>query len=333
MKKGIRVIDVEHHFATVELFDAYYGLFGRTFENDGLPEKTHKEHVEECDIDELMIKRMDEAGIDFSQLSFTTPGSEYFEDIEVGKRLATDSNNKAAATIKKHPDRLGAYMSLVPDDVEWSLKEMDRCISMGLWGWCTMSNYGGRSRLDDPKYLPLLKRCNELKMPIFLHPMFPVNKEINEVGYALEGPVYGFTADTQLTFLRMMLRGVFDKLPDLKIILGHNAEGFAIYIDRIDTGYRQGMGQPYLDFGKIDHEPSYYLRHNLVGDTSGSFSSDVLNFTKQIFGPDFLVFGSDYPYENTKASVDLVLNDKNLTFEEKKAILQDNAQALGFGVR
>jgi len=233
-KNNVKVIDIEHHFATEALWREYYALFNTTMEEAETSPERLQEHLDECDLDEMLIGAMDSAGVDFAQISFTTPGSEYFK-VETGRELATDSNDRAAEAMRKYPDRIGAYMSLVPDDPEWSLKEIDRCLAMGMWGWCTMSNYGGRNRLDDPKYLPIIERCNELKMPIFLHPFFPANSETDEVGYCLSGPSYGFTADTQLTFLRMIYRGIFDKYPDLKIILGHNAEGLGIYIDRIDS--------------------------------------------------------------------------------------------------
>lgn len=330
--QDVTIIDLEHHYATEKMWaeTAKNEIITSTVDMEISPDMA-KSHKTECDLDAVRIAEMNAAGIDFAQLSLTTPCSETFP-INIGKEIATDANNKLAEAIKKHPDRIGGYMALVPEDVEWSLKEIDRCLKLGLWGWCTMSNYSGKSRLDDPKYLPILARCNELKMPIFIHPFFPTHiKEIMEVGYCLFGPNYGFTIDTQLTFLRMIYRGIFDKYPDLKIILGHNAEGLAIYADRVDTAFRQKMNDPIAAFGTVKHRPSYYLKHNLIGDTSGNFLPEVMHFTKNVFGNDFLAFGTDYPYEDAKACVDMIVNDKVLTFAEKKAILQDNAKAIGIG--
>lgn len=324
----VKVIDVEHHFESPILTKTFFSKP----ENIAVmsPEQV-RQHELERDLDKIYLQELDKAGIDYAHVSLTTPGSESW-DVEMSKKVAAEANDCLAVAIKKHPERIGGYISLAPDDVEWSLKEIDRCVAMGLWGWSTMSNYNGKSRLDDPKYLPLLKRCAELKMPIFIHPWMSNNKEIVEPGYPLWGPNFGFTADTQLTFLRMIYRGIFDKFPDLKIILGHNAEGLAIYADRVDTAHRQGMEAPYPEFGKIKHPTSYYLYHNLLGDTSGNFLPDVVHFTRHVFGDKFLVLGTDYPYEDTKASVDLIKNDFKLTFAQKKAILQTNAQAVGIGV-
>jgi len=328
--QDIIVIDLENHYATEKLWAE---AAKKEIVNMEMSPEMVESHKIECDLDVARIADMDAAGIDFVQLSLTTPCSEFFP-INIGKAIATDANNKLIKSVQKFPDRIGGYMTLVPDDVEWSLKEIDRCLNNGLWGWCTMSNYCGKSRLDDPKYWPILARCNELKMPIFIHPFFPTHvTEIMEAGYCLYGPNYGFTVDTQLTFFRMIYRGIFDKYSNLKVILGHNAEGLAIYADRVDTAFRQKMNDPITEFGAVKHRPSYYLRHNLVGDTSGNFLPEVMRFTKNVFGNDFLVLGTDYPYQDTKASVDMIVNDDVLTFTEKKAILEDNAKAIGIGIK
>ena len=338
MKNGMRVIDCEHHFdfemmieewkksMTPEEWKAMGGV--ELFDNpDG---ETKKIFDVVMDIDALRLKVMDECGIDFAQVSLTTPGAEYFEP-EAGKKIAGIYNDILIEAIKKHPDRFGAYMALYPEDVEWSLKEIDRCAEGGMFGWSTLSNFNGKY-LDDPKYFPILEKLASLKMPVYLHPNFCIWKEVTEFGYCLNGPSLGFTMDTQLLYMRMIHRGIFDKLPDLKVIMGHNCEGMGFFKNRMDTAWRQGGGQPSAAIGvTLKHEPSYYLDKNTWGTTSGNYSQIALKATIDAMGKEKVMLGTDFIYEDIKGMVDFIGDNEDLSQEEKECILFKNAEALGFG--
>ena len=339
MKNGIRVIDCEHHFnldlmikeykktLTPEQWKASYSDI--RFDNPVGEFKRLLDVV--SDLDALRLEVMDEAGIDFAQISLTTPGAEYFEP-QIGKKIAALYNDTLMAAIQRHPDRLGAYMALYPEDVEWSLMEIDRCAKGGMFGWATLSNFNGKY-IDDPKYFPILEKLASYKMPVYLHPNFCTWKEYDEFGYCLNGPSLGFTADTQLAFMRLIHRGLFDKLPDLKVMMGHNCEGFGFFKDRMNTAWRQGGGQPASNIGvTLEHEPSFYLDRNTWGTTSGNYSQIALRATIDSMGVEKLMLGTDFLYEDVKEMVDFIGDNNDLTPEEKKAILSGNAEKLGFGV-
>ncbi|HJJ48016.1 MAG TPA: amidohydrolase family protein [Methanocorpusculum sp.] len=337
MKNGMRVIDCENHFE-MELMiaewrksmtpEAWKAAGNDIFDN---PQGSKKEIVDiVMDIDALRLQVMDNAGIDFAQVSLTTPGAEYFPP-ETGKKIARTYNDILMAAIDKHPDRIGAYMSLYPDDVEWSLNEIDRCAKGGMFGWSTLSNFNGKY-LDDPKYFPILEKLASYKMPVYLHPNYAPGKEYAEFGYCINGPSLGFTADTQLLYMRLIHRGIFDKLPDLKVIMGHDCEGMGFFKNRMDTAWRQGMGQPNKNIGVIlEHEPSYYLDNNTWGTTSGNYSQIALRATLDAMGKEKMMLGTDFLYEDVKAMVDFIGDNKDLSREEKEAILYRNAEAFGFG--
>ena len=336
MKNGIRVIDCEHHFVQNLMMEEWrktmtpeqWEAGGGVTRYDNPVDEVKKGLDVMKDVDALRLKEMDKAGIDFAQLSLSTPGAEYFEP-EIGKKIATLYNDTLMAAIKKHPDRLGAYMALYPDDVEWSLEEIDRCAAGGMFGWSTLSNFKGKY-LDDPKYFPILEKLASYKMPVYLHPTYCPWKEYNEFGYCLNGPSLGFTADTQLAYMRLIHRGIFDKLPDLKVLMGHNCEGFGFFKDRINTTWRQGAGQPAANIGvTLQHEPSYYLDKNTWGTTSGNYSQIALRATIDSMGMEKLMLGTDFLYEDVKEMVDFIGDNKDLSAEEKKAILSGNAEKIG----
>lgn len=338
MKNGMRVIDCEHHFDFEMMIDEWKKTMtpeewqtagGEMFDNPNEDFKKMFDIV--MDIDALRLKVMDNCGIDFAQVSLTTPGAECFEP-EVGKTIAKRYNDILIEAIAKHPDRFGAYMALYPDDVEWSLQEIDRCVKGGMFGWSTLSNFNGKY-LDDPKYLPILEKLASYNMPVYLHPTYCTQKEYKEFGYCLNGPSLGFTADTQLLYMRMIHRGIFDKLPNLKVIMGHNCEGMGFFKNRMDTAWRQGVGQPAEGIGvTLEHEPSFYLDKNTWGTTSGNYSQIALRATLDSMGKEKLMLGTDFIYEDIKGMVDFIGDNKDLSDEEKACVLYKNAESLGFGV-
>ena len=336
----MKVIDLEQHFGTklwletlknntgYPRYDEEKGL--GFHENCWVPNKQGTNaYTKMLDLGEGRIRLLDDCGIDYAQLSLTAPGSEVF-DTGTSKRIAEDANNAAAGAIERYPDRLGAYMTLAPGDVDWSLKEIDRCLEMGLWGWHTHSNFGDHY-LDEKQYWPLLEKVEALGMPIYLHPSVTTSKELRSFGICLAAPTFGFGVDTQFCFLRMIHRGVFDAFPGLKILLGHFGEGFPFMVDRVNAAYRQGYGMPLPEIGGgYEHEPGYYIRQNLWTTSSGNYQMEAFFCTRDALGKDRITMGTDYPYEKMHEGVDMLLKEAPISEAEKERYLYTNAKALGF---
>lgn len=327
-QSNYRVVDIEHHFGNRTMFDAaFLEAYGCTL--DELPEDERALYYTTLDLGAGRIAAMDAAGVDFAQLSLSTPGAEAYGPM-MGKQIAREANDSIAKAIAQYPDRIGGWMTLYPEDVEWSLQEIDRCANMGLYGWACLSNMQGK-RLDDPKYWPIFKKLEALGMPVYLHPEFSKDEAIAEFGYCINGPTLGFTVDALTTFMRMMCRGLFDECPNLKIIMGHDGEGLPFFKDRINTAYRQGLDKVQSVICEYKHEPSYYVDHNLWITTSGNFSTEALRCCLDAMPEGHVMMSTDYPYEDFAGSVSFVRDNLKLTDAERKATLGKNAMTLGFG--
>lgn len=335
----MKVIDLEQHFETpmwiaalknnrgYPRFDEQKGL--GYWEDSWIPNTKTGANDKLLDLGAGRLKLIDGCGIDFAQLSLTSPGSESF-DVETSKAVAKDANDTAARAMREHPDRFGAYMTLAPKDPEWSLGEIDRALDMGLWGWHTHSNYGD-AYLDERRFWLILERCQELDMPVYIHPAVTTAKELRTFGICLSAPTFGFGVDIQYCFLRMVHRGVFDAYPRLKIILGHFGECFPFTLDRINAAHRQGYGMPLPEIGgSYEHEPGFYVKQNLWTTSSGSYLSEALYCTRDARGRDRVTIGTDHPYETMHRSVDMIARDVPLDDGEREAYLYGNAKALGF---
>lgn len=332
MKNGFKVIDLEHHYDTprmMKYWTQYYSGSGIDGAITGVDPAFYGNNPISQKLGEERLEILDKAGVDFAQISLTTPGTEFFP-VKEGKEIAEESNDILAKEISLYPDRFGAWMSLVPEDPEWSLKEIDRCLKMGLFGWMCLSNFNGKY-LDDPKYWPLLEKTEAVGMPIYIHPFFSPFPDY-EFGYCMAGPSFGFMADASTCVMRMIYRGVFDRFPKLKIVLGHDGEAFPFLKNRIDTAYRQGSDTPDKKIGpRPQHCPSYYLERNVWITTSGNYLPAALRCCVDVMQKDRVMMSTDFPYEDIGGMVSLIADSDFLSREQKQALLYANARALGFG--
>jgi predicted TIM-barrel fold metal-dependent hydrolase len=248
----------------------------------------------------------------------------------VGTKVAKDANDLLAAVMKQNPERFGGFASLAPKDPEWSVAEFERCVKeLGFKGWNTHSNFGD-SYLDDPKYWPILAKAEEMDVPIYLHPAVPMIKELKEFGMVLSGPTLGFGTDVTFCFMRMVVRGVFDEYPNLKIIMGHLGEALPFLVDRVNRAWMQQHHIPNPEIGPGPKEPAgYYLKKNLWVTTSGNYLPAAIYCTRDSIGMDKILLGTDFPYEDMKDCMDY-LRSVPLTDDEAYGLFEGNAKALGF---
>ncbi len=333
----MKTIDLENHFATESWLEALR-------ENPGYPTYAGEEkgigfsadawmplrvRPKLVDLDEGRIKLMDDAGVDYAVLSLAAPGCEQLE-VETAKKVAREANNTLAAAIKRHPDRFGGFAALVPKDPEWSADELERCVKeLGFRGWNTHSNFGD-SYIDEKQYWPLLAKVEELNIPIYLHPTVPIIPELNKFGMVLGGPTFGFGVEVTYAFLRMIVRGVFDEFPNLKIIMGHYGEALPFLVDRVDRAYMQNHSKPNPEIGPGSKEwASHYLKKNLWVTTSGNFLPAAFVCSRDGLGMDRILLGTDFPYEDMVPSMEF-LASLSLTDDEQTKLYEANARSLGF---
>ena len=334
----MKTIDFEAHFVTIPWIDALY-------ENKGYPrlveDKTAKTRrmyftAEACEpfsdvllknllhVGEKRLAMMDEVGIDMQVLSLTAPGVESL-DPELGTTLARDTNDELAEIIAKYPGRFGGYAALAPKRPDEAALELERAVKeLGLKGWKTHSNYGD-SYIDEKRYWPVLAKAAELEVPIYLHPTVPMISQLRTYGFALAGAPFGFGVETSMTMMRLILSGVFDAFPHLKIILGHLGEGLPFVSQRIDFPYvRPHFKSDPGNVPELKRKPSDYLKENMFMTTSGNYLEPAFMCAKAAMGVERILLGTDYPYEDSGECMDF-LRGLPLREKERNAIYRENA--------
>jgi len=340
----MKKIDFEAHFVTEEWVTMM-------FENKGYPrydrdKKTNRFRVlwdddgvepigdvllnKLLDLGEGRLREMDAVGVDVQLLTLTTPGVELF-DAATGTALAKRANDELSGVVKEYPDRFIGYAALAPQNPEAAADELERTVKeLGFKGWKTGSNYGD-SYLDERRYWPILERAEKLNVPVYLHPTFPAIPQLRTAyGIPLAGAPFGFGVETAMCMMRLILSGVFDTYPKLKMILGHLGEALPFLMDRIDYPYVKPWfladARP-----KLERKPSEYLKSNVFVTTSGNYFEPAFMCTYQAMGIDRILLGTDYPYEDPEECMQF-LKGLPISQEDKDKVYSLNASQIGISV-
>jgi predicted TIM-barrel fold metal-dependent hydrolase len=288
---------------------------------------TAERQIKLADLDTLRLQDMDKAGIDLQVISdvgsniVSRPGEE-------GVQLARKANDQLAAAIAAHPDRFAGFASLPMTEPEAAADELERAVrSLGLKGAMIFGTTNGRF-LDDPAFLPVLQRAAALSVPIYLHPAEPP-ASVREAYYTGLDPAvgiglatfgWGWHSEVGMHALRLILAGVFDRLPTLQIIIGHMGEMIPFMLARIND-----MLAPLAK--QLQHPVPEYLLHNFHLTTSGFFTDPPLLLTMQVMGADRILFSVDYPF-STNEQGRAFLDHASISPADKEKISHLNAERL-----
>jgi len=274
------------------------------------------------DIGEKRIREMDAAGVDKMVLSLTAPGVQIF-DAATAKAMAISTNDQLAEAIKKHPDRYAGLAAVAPQDPRAAAKEMERGIrKLGLNGVIINSHTNGEY-LDDPKYWEIFEAAQALDAAIYLHPQTPPpNMVLPYLARGFERAILGFAHELSLHVLGLMTGGVFDRFPNLKIVIGHGGEGLPYMLYRLDYMYENAR-YPFMK--KVKKLPSDYMKENIYITTSGLPWAPAITMAISVLGIDRVMYAMDYPYEYVPEEVTMTDNFP-ISDADKKKLFQLNAE-------
>ncbi|MDL2316302.1 amidohydrolase family protein [Desulfovibrio sp. OttesenSCG-928-A18] len=332
-----RVIDFEAHYLDPAIFQWLHGRKSPPLYNpetkalvlwgDVQPDPTMRmDPGMLLEVGEKRIAAMDEAGVDVQLLSSTLP-LDVFPAGEKPVEAMQKMNDGLAKMVASHPDRFRGMAALAPHDPQAAAKELRRCVKdLGFVGWQVHSHfYHEATYADDPRYSPIWEAAAELNIPVYIHPTLPVMPALQGYGYELAGSTFGFAIETSILMVRLLLSGVFDKLPNIKIIQAHMGETLPMVVERMDEQIK-GKCSGY----KLPKLPGDYWRSNVWCSVSGCFSKSVFALLRSQKSMDKILFGSDYPYENYQECTAFV-NSLDITEQERAMIYSQNA-ASAFGI-
>ena len=277
------------------------------------------------DLGALRIKEMDEAGIDLQVLSHGAPATQRL-DPETAVPLARRANDRLHEAVSKHPGRFEGFAVLPTADPKAAADELERAVTRLGFKGAMIHGLTNNLFIDDKRFWPIFERAQALDVPLYLHPAVP-HKAVIDVYYrdyleqfpGLMTAAWGFGVETATQGIRLVLSGVFEAYPGLKIILGHLGEGLPFYLWRIDMALaRQGNRKtPFRDT----------FREHFWITTSGNFSTPSLLCCVMEMGVDRILFSVDYPFVPNPPGVKW-METVPLSAEDKTKILSGTAKRL-----
>ena len=232
---------------------------------------------------------MDRMGVDLSVLAASPLSYHAFAVGEDAARLSRIQNEAMSEMESRYPDRFRAFATIPLQDVNMGIAELEYAVqTLGHKGTMIQTNYGGRD-LDHPAYEPFYDKLEELDVPLFLHPHDVAGHERYQDYYLTN--LIGNPLDTTIAIGRMLLGGVFERHPKLKVCLVHAGGQYPFIRGRLDHGYRERPEARKL----APKEPSAYLEQ--VWFDNITHWDPALKFLIETVGEDHVYLGSDYPFD------------------------------------
>ncbi|MCB0153303.1 MAG: amidohydrolase [Anaerolineae bacterium] len=270
---------------------------------------------------EAMLAEQDKAGVDKLLLSPWSSLFRYEADLDDSVQANRIQNDALAAIVKAYGPRVAAVGTVPLQESQAAVAELTRAVTeLGLLGVEIGTNVNG-TYLGDPQFRPFWAAAEALGAFIEIHPVSGVAGSATKDYYLWNA--YANPAETALTAAHMVMSGLLEEHPNLKICLFHGGGHLPYQIGRLDRAYevRPEARQ------KISAPPSSYFK-KFYFDTI-THSGPALAYLIDLVGVEQVLLGSDYPFDmGYDRPAELVEQLPGLSEADKQAILGGNAQRL-----
>lgn len=268
---------------------------------------------------------MDTMGVDIQAIALAPPEYFYWLEEQRALEVAQLQNDQIAAIARGQPDRFRGIGTLPLAHPEAAVAEAERLHgTLGMRGIEIGTDVGGTD-LDHPKFEPVWEALADLGIVVILHPAgFPEGQRLTD--YYLVN-VIGLPLSSTLAVTRLILGGVFERHPGLRMLVVHGGGYLPFYSARTDHAFRH---RPEMR-KHIDRLPSEYLAN--IWFDSTVFAPDLLERLVRTYGADRVLMGTDYPFDMGQGNPIDFVRSAGLSDAEHAMILGENANRLfGFGL-
>jgi uncharacterized protein len=254
-----------------------------------------------------------------------------YDDPKSGMDFAKMANDEMAELVAKHPDRFAAGVASLPmTDFDAAVKELDRAVKdLGLKGVQLFTPIKNE-QWHLAEFMPLFEKMSDCNLPIWIHPVRPIDRDDYEKYFM--NHVFGWPYESTAAMVHLVLGGVLERFPRIKIIIHHCGAMVPFFAGRVEESYdasstvhgmenKTRLSKPFIDYFKM-----FYTDTVLARGTAGLMCGHAF------FGAGHLLFGTDMPYDaeigdrmiRTIEAVDAMA----VTDQEKQMIYGENAKKL-----
>jgi aminocarboxymuconate-semialdehyde decarboxylase len=270
------------------------------------------------DLDE-QFAYMDKLGHQVDVVCWIGPFAVAFSDmpVEEGRDYALMWNEEMAGAQKRYPGRLWASAAVPLQDTRVAIEVVDDAVNrLGLMGVNLPGSVGPDQRIDAERLEPFYAHCEKLGLPVFLHPTDVIFQDMLD-GY--DGALHlslGRVIEVSVAAMRLVLSGVLERHPRLKLYLSHTGGALPYQSGRMDKNTKAAQ---------LPKPASTYLKR-MVTDTVSPHSAGI-KFAIDYYGIDNVMYGTDYPCWDPAMCLKLI-EEIPLSDADKQKLFYDNARRI-----
>ncbi len=260
-----------------------------------------RELKDNCFDPDAMLRECDEAGVDVQVVCTVPVMFNYHMPAETGTPWSQFLNDDLAQTCKRRPDRLVGLGTLPLQDTAAAVAEVGRGLRLGLVGYQIGSHVNAfrgflpdgtpkieQLQLNHPDLRPVWRECARLGACLMIHPW---DMEWWAPADYWQPWLVGMPAETTLAGTALILGGVLSECPTLRVMMSHGGGALPFLMGRIEWGYRC---RPDLVAKHCKEMPRSVAK--LLYFDSITHDERMLQHLVDLFGPDKVMLGSDYPF-------------------------------------
>ncbi|MFT8243084.1 amidohydrolase family protein [Roseomonas sp. BN140053] len=238
---------------------------------------------------EPRLAELDAMGIDLQAIK-APPGQCYYTlPLEVAVPATRMVNDGIAEFAARRPDRFLGLGGVPMQDAGEAVRELERCLGpLGFKGVQILTNVAGRE-LSDPDFAPFWEAAERLDALVVIHPAGFTDGARMQRFYG--NNVLGNPLDTTLALYNLIMDGVLERHPRLKILAVHGGGFLPAYSGRMDHTWG-ARGDAHAG---LPRPPSTYLRQVFLDTVV--FTAHQLEYLVRVFGADRVMLGTDYPFD------------------------------------
>lgn len=270
-------------------------------------------------------------GIDRQVITLALPRLWRALDADEALSLVEVANDEIRRLADEHPDTF-IPVGTVPFPDDQYRDEFDRCLDeLGMAGVQVFTNVDGRP-VDRQEFHWWYEYAERHGCPLWLHPQLTAWYDWTDD--RLDHRVFGWPFDTTLALSRLVFAGLTQAY-DFDLVTHHGGGMVPFFGARIDMFYGGGAAPPGVDdavFRRFEGRPSDAFR-GFTADTALDGSTAALACTHEFFGPDRVVFGTDYPFgpDRGRAKLEAIVGSveaADLGDDQRAAVFGGNLQSL-----
>ena len=261
-----------------------------------------KERLVECDLHNVGVQVLSTVPVMFN----------YQASAKAGDTVAKFLNDHIGEVVAKYPRYFIGLGTLPMQSPALAVKELERCVGLGLAGVQIGSNINGKD-LSDDALKGVFEAAESLEAAVFIHPWDMLGKKRMEQ-YWLSWLV-GMPAETALSISSMIFGGVFKRFPQLKVAFAHGGGSFPMLLGRMERGFsvRPDLCAMDNDQSPTSHLGKFWL-DSLVHD------GPVLDYIIDLIGASKICLGSDYPFPLGEHSPGELIASRNYPIDIKEQL-------------